>query len=114
MAKRLNPPAELEGPFQELMQLVPVSLRSDVDIQNVILVYLKAGGEKMARHGTEIIKMRYLEEIQQENEELSDLNSIDNDVESFRDPNADDDDLDDDRDDDQDDDDLDDDDLDDY
>jgi len=110
MAKRVNIPDELQGPFQKLMQLVPERLQNDIDTQNIILVYLKAGGEKMARHGIEIIKMRFLEEIQQENEELSDLDNFDNDIKSLRDPNVDDDDLDDD---DLDDDDLDDDDLDD-
>ena len=110
MAKRLNIPDELRSPFQEMMQLIPEILQNDVDTQNVILVYLKAGGEKMARHGIEIIKKRFLEEIQQENEDFSALESIDNDIELFEDQDADDDDLDDDHPDDA----LDDDDLDDY
>ncbi len=114
MAKRLNVPDDLQGPFQKMMQLIPEILQNDIDTQNIILVYLKAGGEKMARQGIEIIKMRFLEEIQQENEELSALDSIDNDIELFRDQNAEDDDLDDDHPDDEDDDDLNDDDLDDY
>ena len=114
MAKRLNVPDDLQGSFQKMMQLIPEILQNDIDTQNIILVYLKAGGEKMARHGIEIIKMRFLEEIQQENEELSTLDSIDSDIGLFRDQNADDDDLDDDHPDDDEDDDLNDGDLDDY
>jgi hypothetical protein len=114
MVKKLNVPDEYQNPLRAMMQLIPERLQNDIDTQNIILVYLKAGGEKMARHGVEIIKKRFLEEIQQENEERSGLNSIDNDAELFANENKDDDDLDDD---DLDDDDLDDesdDDLDDY
>jgi len=89
MAKRLNIPDELQGPFQKLMQIVPEILQNDIDTQNIILVYLKAGGEKMARHGIEIIKMRFLEEIQQEIEELSAADAADIGMEASEDPNSD-------------------------
>lgn len=98
MAKRLHIPDEYQDPLRAMMHLVPERLQNDIDTQNIILVYLKAGGEKMARHGIEIIKKRFLEEMQQENEELSDVDSIDNDIELFTDENEDDD-LDDDSDD---------------
>lgn len=89
MAKRLNVPDELQGPFQKMMQLIPEILQNDIDTQNIILVYLKAGGEKMARHGIEIIKMRFFEEMQQENEELSAADAVDVGMEVSEDPNSD-------------------------
>ena len=103
LAKRLNVPDEVQDSWRAMMQLIPERLQSDIDTQNIILVYLKAGGEKMARHGIEIIKKRFLEEIQQENEELSGPEGSDNDSELYPDEDGDDDDLDDESDDDLDD-----------
>jgi hypothetical protein len=89
MTKKLNIPNELRSPFHQLMQMLPYTLQNDIDTQNIILVYLKLGGEKMARHGIEIIKMRFLEEIQQENEELYDADTVDVGMEASEDPNSD-------------------------
>ena len=62
MAKRLNIPDELHNQFQQLLKLAPDELQNNVDIQNILSVYLKFGGEKLARHGLAIIHKRYLEE----------------------------------------------------
>lgn len=63
MAKKLNVPDELNSSFQRLIYSIPDELRNDARTQKIILVYLKFGGEKLARHGVEIIKMRYREEL---------------------------------------------------
>ena len=89
MTKKLNIPDELHNPFHQLMQMLPYTLQSDIDTQNTILVYLKLGGEKMARHGIEIIKMRFFEEIQQEHEELSETDAVDIGMEASEDPDSD-------------------------
>lgn len=65
MTKRLNLPDDLHDQFQKLLKLAPEKLQDNVDIQNSLSVYLKFGGEKLARHGLEIIKRRYLEEKRQ-------------------------------------------------
>jgi hypothetical protein len=62
MAKRLNLPDDLHDQFQQLLKLAPDELQNNVAIQNILSVYLKFGGEKLARHGLTIIHKRYLEE----------------------------------------------------
>ena len=62
MSKRLNLPNDLHDQFQQLLKLAPDELQNNVDVQNRLSVYLKFGGEKLARHGLEIIRRRYLEE----------------------------------------------------
>jgi hypothetical protein len=63
MAKKLNVPDELQRSFQRLLYSIPDEMRNDALTQKIILVYLKFGGEKLARHGVEILKMRHREEI---------------------------------------------------
>ena len=86
MAKKMNIPDELHGPFRELVRLLPYQLQNDVDTQNIILVYLKLGGEKMARHGIEILKIRFQEEMQNYAEEPSAPDAIDSEVETEGEP----------------------------
>lgn len=88
MTKKLNIPDELHGLFHKLVQLLPYQLQSDVDTQNIILIYLKLGGEKMARHGIKILKMHFLEEMLNYVEELSDPDAIDSEVEATGDSDA--------------------------
>jgi len=96
MAKRLNITDEFHDSFQKLIKLLPYKLQSDVDTRNLILVYLKLGGEKVAAHGIEIIKMRFLDEMRQEDEALSGSETIDAELEADEDLNEDDDERDDD------------------
>ena len=88
MAKKLNIPDEFHDSLQQLLRLLPYKLQSDIDTQNTILVYLKLGGQKMARHGVEILKMRFLEELQNYADELSSPDAIDSEVEAEGDPDA--------------------------
>ena len=65
MAIRSNVSDEFQKEYQRLLEFLYGSLRIDPDIQNIIRVYLKFGGEKMARHGIEIINKRFQKEIQE-------------------------------------------------
>ena len=62
MAENLNIPDELQGTFKRLMNRVPEKFRSDSHTQKTLQLYLKLGGEKMAKQHIEIIKLRVREE----------------------------------------------------
>jgi hypothetical protein len=80
MAKNLNIPDELKGTFKRLMNRVPVKHRSDNHTQKIIQLYLKLGGEKLAKQHIEIIKLRVREEEQQNKAgaDVSEKSDIDN------------------------------------
>ena len=42
---------------------LPDELRKDAEIREIVSVYLKFGGAKLAQHGIGIIKMRYYEAL---------------------------------------------------
>ena len=65
MAQNLNIPDELQGTFKRLMYRVPEKLRSDSHTQKIIQLYLKLGGEKLAKQHIETIKFRVREEERQ-------------------------------------------------
>lgn len=65
MAENLNIPEELQGTFKRLMYRVPEKLRRDPHTQKIIQLYLKMGGEKLAKQHIEIIKLRVREEERQ-------------------------------------------------
>ena len=65
MAKNLNIPDELQGTFKRLMNRVPEKLRSDRHTQKIIQLYLKLGGEKLAKQHIEILKLRVREQERQ-------------------------------------------------
>jgi len=69
MAKNLNIPDELQGTFRRLMYRVPEKLRSDSHTQKIIQLFLKLGGEKLAKQQIEIIKWRVREEERQKKAE---------------------------------------------
>ena len=75
MAKRFNLPDDLHDQFEQLLKLAPDKLQDNVDIQNSLSVYLKFGGQKLARHGLEIINRRYLEEKWQRAQESQEIDS---------------------------------------
>ena len=62
MAENLNIPDGLQGTFKRLMNRVPEQRRRDSDTQKIVLLYLKLGGEKLAKQHIEIIKLRVREE----------------------------------------------------
>jgi len=65
MAENLNIPDELQGTFKRLMYRVPEKLRGDPHTQKIVQLYLKIGGEKLAKQHIEIIKLRVREEERQ-------------------------------------------------
>jgi len=69
MTENLNIPDELQGTFKRLMYRVPEKLRSDSHTQKIIQLYLKIGGEKLAKQHIEIIKLRVREEERQKKAE---------------------------------------------
>jgi hypothetical protein len=73
MTENLNIPDELQGTFKRLMYRVPEKLRSDSHTQRIIQLYLKLGGEKMAKQHIEIIKLRVREEKRQSKAEADAL-----------------------------------------
>ncbi len=85
MAKRLNLPADLHDQFQQLLKLAPDELQNNVDIQNILSVYLKFGGEKLARHGLAIIHKRYLEEKWQRAQESQETDPEDPEIDTSED-----------------------------
>ena len=85
MAKRLNLPDDLHDQFQQLLKLAPDELQNNVDIQNILSVYLKFGGEKLARHGLEIIHKRYLEEKWQRAQEAQAIDPEDSEIDASED-----------------------------
>lgn len=71
MAENLNIPDELQGTFKRLMYRVPEKLRRDPHTQKIIQLYLKMGGEKLAKQHIEIIKLRVREEERQKKAEAN-------------------------------------------
>jgi hypothetical protein len=78
MAENLNIPEELQGTFKRLMYRVPEKLRSDSHTQKIIQLYLKMGGEKLAKQHIEIIKLRVREEERQKRAEADASEKSDN------------------------------------
>ena len=56
MKKNFIIPDELKGTFARLMNLVPDKLKNDAKTQKTISVYLKLGGEKLARQCVQVVK----------------------------------------------------------
>jgi len=65
MAEDLTIPDELKGTFMRLMNQVPNEQRADPETQKIIRVYLKLGGERLAKQYIEIIKLRVREKRRQ-------------------------------------------------
>ncbi len=63
MAKKPDIPEDLERSYKKMLQIIPMGLRDDENIQASILMYLKLGGEKLARQSIEITKKRFTEEF---------------------------------------------------
>ncbi len=85
MAKRLSLPDDLHDQFQQLLKLAPDELQNNVDIQNTLSVYLKFGGEKLARHGLGIINRSYLEEKWQKAQESKVIDTEDSKIDASED-----------------------------
>lgn len=83
MAENLNIPEELQGTFKRLMNRVPEKLKIDSHIQKIIQLYLKLGGEKLAKQYIEIIKLRVREEERQKKAEANSSERLDTGDESI-------------------------------
>lgn len=66
MAEDLNIPDELKGTFKRLMNRVPDEHRNDRHAQKIVQLYLKLGGEKLAKQYVEIIKLHVREKRRQD------------------------------------------------
>jgi len=49
MAKKLTVPEKMEMTLNRVLQRVPAGMRSDIELQESILLFLKLGGERLAR-----------------------------------------------------------------
>jgi len=87
MAEDLNIPDELKGTFMRLMNQVPNEQRTDPETQKIIQVYLKLGGERLAKQYIETIKLKALEKRRQNEAAAKSLEESDIDDDSS-DPNA--------------------------
>lgn len=87
MAEDLNIPDELKGTFKRLMNQVPSEHRADRDTQKIIQIYLKLGGERLAKQYIEIIKLQVREKKRQDDAVAKDIGESDIEDESS-DPNS--------------------------
>jgi hypothetical protein len=81
MADNVNIPDDILETFKRLTSQVPEKLRSDSHTQNVIQLYLKLGGEKLARQYIDILKLNIIEEERQNMEESENPEDSDTDDE---------------------------------
>lgn len=63
MARKTELTEELEKSYAKLLQSIPMELRDDENIKACLMVYLKLGGEKLAKQNVEIVKQQFSEEI---------------------------------------------------
>ncbi len=61
MDHELIVPEELQDIFRRLLSHVPEALRDDASLHEMMLVYLKIGGENLVRQHIEIARLRYEE-----------------------------------------------------
>jgi hypothetical protein len=81
MADNVNIPDELMGTFKRLMHQVPEKLRSESHTQQVIQLYLKLGGEKLAKQYIEIVRLNVRDEERQHIDEAENPEDSDTDDE---------------------------------
>jgi hypothetical protein len=73
MTNQVKIPDELELSFQRLIDLLPDPLKDDNHTLQIILTYLKLGGEKLARQRIEIINIHFREKALKEPSETQTL-----------------------------------------
>ena len=76
MKDQMKIPDELELAFQHLINLLPDPLKDDDHTRRILFIYLKLGGEKLARQRIEIIKMNFREKVVKEQYEAQDLSDF--------------------------------------
>ena len=63
MSEEIDVPQEYLGTFRRLMRLAPEALRNNRRFQESTLMYLRLGGEKLARQNLEIHRKPFREEL---------------------------------------------------
>jgi hypothetical protein len=63
MSEKMIIPDEFQGSIKRLLNRVPTEQRDDETLQAALLVYLKLGGEKLARHYIEISKKTFPDQM---------------------------------------------------
>ena len=61
MTEDLCIPENLLSTFRRVMKKVPNELKEDMEFQKKIVIYLKVGGEKLAKQRIELIKKQFQE-----------------------------------------------------
>jgi hypothetical protein len=59
MSEKIIIPDEFQGSVRRLLNRIPSEQRDDETLQAALLVYLKLGGEKLARHYIEVSKKTF-------------------------------------------------------
>jgi hypothetical protein len=63
MSEKMIIPDEFQGSIRRLLNRIPAEQRDDETFQAALLVYLKLGGEKLARHYIEISKKTFPDQM---------------------------------------------------
>ncbi|MBA3027629.1 MAG: hypothetical protein FP816_02280 [Desulfobacteraceae bacterium] len=61
MTEELEIPENLLSTYRRLIKKAPSEQKEDVEFQKKILIYLKAGGEKLAKQRIELTKQKFQE-----------------------------------------------------
>ena len=61
MIEKLEIPEELKSTFKRVMRRVPRELKGDLEFLKSLLVYLKIGGERLAKQRIEVTKKPFRE-----------------------------------------------------
>ena len=81
MVDDMNIPDEFLETYKHLINQIPEKLKNDSHTQQVTQLYLKIGGEKLAKQYIEIVTWNVREEERQRMEEIEDLEDSDMDDE---------------------------------
>ncbi len=61
MIEELEVPEELKWSLKRILKKIPGELKGDIALRKIMLIYLKLGGEKLAKQRIEITKKRFRE-----------------------------------------------------
>jgi hypothetical protein len=63
MTEKMIIPDEFQGSVRRLLNRIPAEQRDDETLQAALLVYLKLGGEKLARHYIEVSRKTFPDQM---------------------------------------------------
>jgi hypothetical protein len=69
MDAKLQVPDELQPAFRRIVRKIPADLRNDNHLLEMIVIYLKMGGERLAKQALEVAKVEYREMVNQKRKE---------------------------------------------